>query len=136
VEPHMGTLVRIMVYAPDVQAARAAISRGFARVRELDLVLSDYKPDSELSRLTTSAVATPVAVSDDLFAVLEASQRLSKETDGAFDITQGPVVRLWREARRTGVVPAAQALADAQARTGWQKLLLDPARRTVQLAVA
>ena len=95
----MGTLVRITVYAPDEEHARAAFRAGFDRIRDLDTVLSDYKPDSELNRIAKTAVARPTRVSDDLFTVLRASQDLAVATDGAFDITQGPVIQLWRQAR-------------------------------------
>lgn len=135
VEPHMGTLVRITVYAADVDRARTAIRAGFSRIRELDLRLSDYRPDSELSLLSSTAVGRSIPVSDDLFTVLDASQALARETDGAFDITQGPVIRLWREARRTGRAPDASALASASARSGFRKLHLDPRARTARLDV-
>lgn len=135
VEPHMGTLVRITVYAADIDTARQAIRAGFDRIRELDDVLSDYKPHSELSRLASTAVERPVPVSADLFTVLRASQELAEATDGAFDVTQGPVVRLWREARTNREVPAASALADASTRSGFRKLVLDSDARTVRLTV-
>ncbi len=135
VEPHMGTLVRITVYAPGEQAARDAFRAGFDRIRALEAILSDYRPDSELTRVTTTAVGRPVRVSRDLFAVLRASQDLAAATDGAFDITAAPIIRLWREARRTGRVPDAGALADAARRTGFRKMHLDDGRRTVRLEV-
>lgn len=135
VEPHMGTLVRITVYAPDVDTARRAFTAGFDRIRSLDATLSDYKADSELSRVTREAVGTPIRVSEDLFVVLQASQRLARETRGAFDITQGPVIRLWREARRSGRLPDAAALEDAARRTGYTRLHLDERRRTVMVEV-
>ncbi len=131
VEPHMGTLVRITVYTTTADDARAAFRAGFDRIRDLDNTLSDYKPDSELSVITTSAVGRPVRVSDDLFTVLRASQRLAEETGGAFDVTQGPVVRLWREARKNGRVPDAEALNEAARHSGFRKLHLDARRRTV-----
>ena len=74
VEPHMGTLVSITVFAPDAAAARVALRAGFDRIRELNAILSDYLPDSELSRVTRDAVGRPVPLSADLFAVLKASQ--------------------------------------------------------------
>src|SRR6476646_9645094 len=101
VEPHMGTLVQVTVYTPDEQTAKAAFRAAFDRIRDLDDILSDYKPDSELNRITRTAVARAMPVSEDLFTVLRASQELAVATDGAFDVTQGPVIRLWREARRT-----------------------------------
>ena len=133
VEPHMGTLVRITVYAPDEPTAAAAFRAAFHRIRDLDAVLSDYRPASELSQITKSAIKRPMPVSDDLFAVLRASQGLAHATDGAFDITQGPVIRLWREARQTAQLPDPAALKDAANRSGFRKLHLDTEHRTVTL---
>ncbi len=136
VEPHMGTLVRVTVYTPGEQAARHAFRAAFDRIRDLDAVLSDYRPDSELNRVTRGAVGRAVPVSEDLFAVLAASQELAEATGGAFDITQGPVVRLWREARKTARAPDAAVLREAASRSGFRKLDLDAARRTVRVAMA
>ena len=99
VEPHMGTLVSIKLYARDQAQARAAFRAAFDRIAGLDEILSDYKPASELNRIVLSAVGRPAKISDDLFRVLEASEALSDASGGAFDVTVGPVVRLWRQAR-------------------------------------
>lgn len=136
VEPHMGTLVRVTVYTVDGAAATAAFRLAFARIRELDQLLSDYRPDSEINRVTRSAVGRALPVSDDLFTVLAAAQALAHATAGAFDITQGPVVRLWREARKSGRLPDAAALKEAAGRSGYRKLHLDAADRTVRLEMA
>jgi thiamine biosynthesis lipoprotein len=133
VEPHMGTLVKITVYTSGEDEARGAFRAGFGRIGELDAILSDYKPESELSRLTGIAIGAPAPVSRDLYNVLEAAQQLAEATAGAFDVTQGPVIRLWREARRSKQVPGADALREAASRTGYRKLHLDPARCTVKL---
>lgn len=133
VEPHMGTLVRVTVYTRDEQTARRAFRAAFDRIGDLDRTLSDYRPDSELNLLTSTAVGRDLPVSDDLFEVLRASQELAGATDGAFDVTQGPVIRLWREARKTGRLPDAAALQQAAARSGFRKLHVDAQRRTVRL---
>jgi thiamine biosynthesis lipoprotein len=135
VEPYMGTLVRITVYTSSERVAAGAFRAAFDRIRDLDRVLSDYKPDSELNTVVLRAVQRDVRVSDDLFAVLDASHSLAEATGGAFDITQGPVIRLWREARRTGRVPDPEALRSAAARSGYSKLHLDRDRRTIRLDV-
>lgn len=132
VEPHMGTLVRVTVYTPDEHAARAAFRAAFSRIEALDHILSDYRPDSELNIITRTAVGRATRVSEDLFAVVAASQELAEATGGAFDITQGPVVRLWRDARKTARMPDAAALREASARTGFRKLHLDSTRRTMR----
>jgi thiamine biosynthesis lipoprotein len=126
VEPHMGTLVRIQVYASSEAQAKAAFRAGFDRIAALDNALSDYKPDSELNRL-------PPHVSSDLFRVLEAAQALAVETDGAFDITVGRVTRLWRQARKADRPPAAEAVREALQHSGYRMLHLDPATRGVTL---
>ena len=132
----MGTLVSITVFAPDAAAARVAFRAGFDRIRELNAILSDYLPDSELSRVTREAVGRPVPLSADLFAVLKASKRLSIATDGAFDVTQGPVIRLWREARKARRLPDADALREAASRSGDAHMQLDEEHRTVSFDIA
>jgi FAD:protein FMN transferase len=133
VEPYMGTLVKITLYSSDEQAATKAFRVAFDRIADLDRILSDYKPDSELNHLTRTAVGHAVYVSHELFTVLAASQNLAEATSGAFDITQGPVIRLWREARTSGRVPDADALQEARSRSGYKKLHLDAARQTATL---
>ena len=129
----MGTLVKITLYAPDEDEAHAAFAAAFARIRELDETLSDYKPASELNRITTSAVGTAVRGGRDLIRVLAASQDLAVATGGAFDITQGPIIRLWRGARVAQRLPDDDELRDASARSGYRKLHVDPASGTVRL---
>jgi thiamine biosynthesis lipoprotein len=133
VEPHMGTLFRIKLYAADAQQANTAFRAAFARIAELDAALSDYKPESELNRVCKTAVGHPEPASEDLFRVLEASQTLAGESGGAFDVTLGPVIRLWREARSNHRLPDTVALQEAGARCGYSKLHLDLAHRTVTL---
>jgi len=119
----MGTLVRITIYSKDDSPLRAA----FQRIAELDETLSDYKPESELNRLCRTH-DQPIKVSQDLFRVLEASEKLSRLTDGAFDVTIGPVTHLWR----AGKLPDAETMA----RVGWRSMVLDKRHRTVTLKLA
>jgi FAD:protein FMN transferase len=129
----MGVLVRLVLYAPEDASARAAARAAFGRIAELDDLLSDYRPMSELMRLSTAPAGTPIPISEDLARVLEQAQTLALLSDGAFDVTAGPLVQIWREARRTGRLPTPAELADARARTGWRNLHLDPIHRTVVL---
>jgi thiamine biosynthesis lipoprotein len=132
---HMGVETRIVLFAPDSARAVGASRAAFARIAALDASLSDYRDDSELMRLSRHPVGQPVPVSDPLWRVLEQAQSLAQLSAGAFDVTVGPAVQLWREARRTGVYPAPDALAEARARSGWRHLRLDPSARTATLLV-
>lgn len=131
---HMGTPVRIVVYGPDSSRARDAVQAAFARIADLDNIMSDYRPRSEV-RLLTEQAGVWVAVSEDLFAVLARALEVAAVTDGAFDPTVGPLVALWRESRETGRLPDESALLVARSRVGWRLLSVDSSRRAVRLAV-
>lgn len=136
VEPHMGTLVRIELYAANEAEAAAAFQAAFARIAELDGRLSDYQPESELNRLCRAEPGRPVAISRDLMTVLLESQKVAEATGGAFDVTLGPVTHLWRQARKQRRVPDAAAVAEAKAHTGYRKLHLDAEGGTATLEEA
>lgn len=119
-EPHMGTLVRITLYAPSTAEASAAFQRAFTRIRHLDDLLSDYKPESEVSRVST----TPTPASPALQKILAYALRLSQQTQGAFDVTAGPLTLLWRQARRQNRLPDPAAIEAARLKTGYRKLHL------------
>jgi FAD:protein FMN transferase len=131
--PHMGTLVRIVLYAPSTAAGEAAAQAAFARIAEIDARLSDYRDDSEVAALSRAAAQVVVPISRDLFAVLKASQKLARRTSGAFDVTQGRLTHLWRRARRLNVPPDATAVTAAHLDGGYTHVGLDQFRRTVQL---
>src|SRR3989440_5553031 len=135
VELHMGMAVRIVVYAADDATARRAARAAYARIAELEDVMSDYRPESEGSRLAARA-GEPIRVSDDLFVVLARAVDLWRRSEGAFDVTVGPFVELWRTARRTGRLPPRAELDAAARRVGSDKVHLDSVARTVRLNVA
>lgn len=133
-EPQMGVPFRIVLYAPGREAAETAARAAFARIAELNAVMSDYDSDSELSRLSaTAGSGRAVPVSADLWRVLARAQELARRTDGAFDVTVGPAVILWRKARRDRTLPDPARLARARAAMGWRYLELDAKNRTARL---
>ena len=133
-EPHMGTVFRIVLYDFDPEHAAAAAQAAFARVRELNGILSDYDGSSELNRLCRADSAVhPVLVSEDLWEVLALGQDVAERSGGAFDVTVGPLVRLWRRAARLGKLPAPSRLDKARKSIGHSKIRLWPARRFVSL---
>lgn len=127
----MGTLFRIKLYAENEGQAQRAFGKAFERIGQLDAILSDYQPDSELNRVTQNSIRQPVPVSKDLFRVLSAAQNMAEGTDGAFDVTVGSLTHLWRAARKQGSVPGAEALGTALERCGFRKMHLDPLRQSV-----
>lgn len=132
----MGVGVRIVLYAPDDATARAAARAAFARMEALEDVMSDYRQESELRRLERDRAGAWIPVSGELFAVLARAVEIARASDGAFDPTVGPLVSLWRAARRNGRLPDEAALDSARALVGWERLTLDSSRHTVRLAAA
>ena len=130
----MGVPWTITVYAASADSGRASIAAGFAEVARLERILSDYDPESELSRLSAqSPTAVPVAVSDDLWRVLGRAVDIRDASGGAFDPTVGPLTSLWRQSRRSGRMPLPGKLAAAREAVGPSTLRLIPADHGVVL---
>ena len=130
----MGADFRIVLYAKNDTVAKTAAAAAFEEVHRLNEILSDYEAESELSLLSgTSGSGKKIPLSKDLWTVLSAAQNLSKETEGAFDVTVGPYVRLWRIARFRKTMPDAEKLAHAKMRTGFGHLKLFLEKRSARL---
>ncbi len=131
----MGVQTRIVLWARSEAAAQGAAAAAFRRVDDLEQIMSDYRAHSELMQLCARAGGPPERVSRELFEVLSRSQDLSRRSLGAFDVTVGPSVALWRAARKTGEFPSHTALARARAVSGWRRVTLDRYERSVRLGV-
>jgi thiamine biosynthesis lipoprotein len=132
--PEMGVPFRIVLYAPDRARADQGAEAAFRRVQELNEVMSDYDAESELSKLSrTSGQGREVPVSPDLWRVLEGAQAMAERSDGAFDITVGPCVNLWRRARRQHQLPDPDRLAQARKAVGYRLVRLNAKGRAVEL---
>lgn len=130
--PAMGTVYTLFVYAADRSRAREEADKSFAIVDEVDALLSNYQPQSELSRINREASAAPVTTDPETFRFLQDSLAWSARSDGAFDITVGALMQAWGFFRSTGRVPTPAELAAVRTRTGWRKVHLDAATRTVR----
>lgn len=130
---HMGVQVQIQLYAPNEEKALEAVHAAFARYSQLNDILSDYKADSELNLLCDHAGKGPMHVSDDLWRNLERAQEVAKRSNGAFDPTVSPLVRLWRSARKLAVMPNSMELKKAKKLVNWRALKLDASSYTAEL---
>ena len=116
--------------------AQSAAKAAFDRIAQLNDILSDYDPDSELSQLSrTSGSGQKIKLSNDLWLVLQRAQDLSERSRGAFDVTVGPYVNLWRKARREKRMPDSDRLAEARKAVGYNHLRLDSKSHTAELLV-
>lgn len=131
----MGVKLRLRLLASDEDSAWDAARAVFARADEIDFALSDYRVDGELKALERSS--GPFRASADLYGALELSLDVAAKTEGAFDPTVGPIVKLWRDARRDGRRPDPGEIAKARSRIDRTAVRLSgPDERTVHLARA
>jgi len=128
----MACTYAIRAYGPDAETLPAAVSAALDDVDRIDRLMSHYKPESPLSRINREAARGPVAVDPELFDFLAECLRYSRESDGAFDVTVGPLMKAWGFFEGDGRVPSAPELAAARAGVGYGHVILDAEARTVR----
>lgn len=117
----MGTQIRLVFYTSNQEKADTIAFRAFDRIDELNKKLSDYLVTSELNSLTKQH-EKEVVVSSDLFRILKKSVEISEITKGAFDISVGPLIELWRKTRKTRILPSEAKLIEAKQRVGYSNI--------------
>ncbi len=132
--PQMGTMFRILLYAPDSAKAASAAQKAFLRLDTLNLILSDYREDSEINRLCrTSGTGEYVKVSKDLWKIMQESIKGARMSDNTFDITIGPMTQLWRRMKRQKQLPSDSQISEARAKVGIDNILLNNRNQSVML---
>lgn len=127
----MGTMFSVVAYGSLSTCLEDVLRQAFHEVDRLDSLMSNYKPDSELSTINRGAYDRRVAVTPELFNLLQISLRYSKETDGAFDTTIGPLTKSWGFFRGFGRLPSAPEIAELLKRIGHQHVCLDAATLSI-----
>jgi thiamine biosynthesis lipoprotein len=128
----MGTTYSVVLYGTDLTRMDEAIDATFDEVGRLEEMLSNYRPDSEWSEVNTHAAKRPVKVSPELFRLLSACQRYSRESEGAFDVTVAPLTRAWGFFKGRGCKAGRADVVLALRAVGYRYLRLDPMKRTVK----
>ncbi|MCP4048071.1 MAG: FAD:protein FMN transferase [Gammaproteobacteria bacterium] len=124
--PLMGTEFAITVWAAAGRepAASKLIAEVFADITELEQQISSWLPNSETSKVNAAAGQAPVTISPELHELLTISIRWARRTEGAFDMTGGPLYELWGEARKQNTLPSAEAIQSVMPVVGYQKVEL------------
>lgn len=128
----MGTEFTIDLYGANMTALESAAEQASDEVKRLDQVLSNYIPDSELSKVNREAFLHPVEVSPELFSLLSECMTYSRESEGSFDITVGPLMKIWGFYKGSGHLPHRAEVRTALDQIGYRNIELDASRRTVR----
>ncbi len=127
----MGCAYSIVIYGDDTQRLARIVSAAFDEVDRIDQLMSHYKPESPLSRINRDGAGGPVKVEPELFHFIEESLRYSRESEGAFDITVGPLMKAWGFFRGEGRVPQPAEIFELRRRVGYQHVILNADGKTI-----
>ncbi len=128
----MGTVFNIVAYGATLRRAESAVSKALDEARRLDQMLSNYRPHSVLSRVNRSASQRSIRVSSEFFQFLSACVEYSRASEGTFDITAGPLMKVFGFYRGTGRLPDRDEVTQALQKVGYKNVLLDKKRMTVR----
>jgi FAD:protein FMN transferase len=130
----MGTTVSLYFWADDETKVAKAAEAVFAEMNRIDMMMTTWTPNSEVSQVNTNAGIKPVKVSDETFAVIERAQDVSRRTNGIFDITVGAFKGLWKfDQDMDGTLPDPGEVKKRLALIGYRDVVLDKAKKTVFL---
>ena len=132
----MGTEFTVAAYGRDPKFLAEIVEQAFEEIDRIDAQMSNYKPDSELSRINREAASLAVQVEPSLFALLQKSLQYSEDTGGGFDVTVGPLMKAWGFFRGQGRVPSAEEIHAVLAHVRYQHVKLDPPARTIHFDVS
>ncbi len=132
----MGSTFSVVLYGRERVAMDAAIDAAFAEVARLDALLSNYRAESEWSEVNRRAADGPVRVSQELFQLLSKCMAISRESEGAFDIAVGPLMKLWGFYKGSGRLPSRAEVDSVLPSVGWRHVHLDEKNRTVRFDCA
>jgi thiamine biosynthesis lipoprotein len=131
----MATVFTLYLYSDDAARASSISDEAFDEIDRVEQLLSNYRESSELSRIDRGAGSGPVTTDPEMMDFLTEAAYWSRASDGAFDITVGRLMKAWGFYGHEGTVAPADELERLRAVTGWQKVELDQAARTVRFAV-
>jgi len=121
----MGTVFEATIYAPDKYVAEKTFNDVFQEINRLDYLMSNYKKKSVLSELNNDASAEPADCNKELASVIEQSLQYSDITDGAFDITIGPLMKKWGFFKKKGRIPDKEELDSALESVSYKNIIIE-----------
>jgi thiamine biosynthesis lipoprotein len=129
----MGTLFKIELYTSDKSIADNTFSKAFQEIRKYDLIMSNYKPESEVSSVLKAATKKPVKISPELSNIVKISLDFSEITGGLFDISIAPLVELWGFKNKNFVKPSDSEISEIKKLVNYKNIILNPYDNTLFL---
>lgn len=132
--PKMGTTFQLIFYTHSDIHAEKVSQLVWKRIDELEMIFSDYQPDSEASSISnTAGTGQKIKVSDEMWEVLLIADSISKKSNGAFDVTIGALTKLWRKAIRQQEFPNQNDIQKYKATVGFESIDYFPNQQSIRL---
>ncbi|MCK4413714.1 MAG: FAD:protein FMN transferase [Candidatus Eisenbacteria sp.] len=130
----MSTVASITLVADTPEEAGRAMDAAFAALDSVEAWMSAYRSEGDLARVNAMAARRPVPVGKETFDVLRAAERFTALTGGAFDVTVGPLIVIWRDGASSQRLPHETELRAVRGRVGMSLVSLDAATQSVTFA--
>lgn len=131
----MGSTYSVVLYGDNLDRMDEAINAAFDEVHRLNNLLSIYRPESVWSQINRFAGQRPVKVSPEVFKLISRCLRYSRRSQGAFDITVGPLMKTWGFFKGTGQLPSRDEISAVLNKVGFHHIFLDESARTVRFDI-
>lgn len=129
----MGSHFEITVVADNEQLGNQYIDMAIKEISRIERLISSWDASSETSKIIENAGVNPVKASKELFNLIERSIRISKITNGAFDISYASMDRIWKFDGSMTKMPTKEAIQKSISKVGFQNIILDKTKQTVFL---
>lgn len=132
----MGTVLTMTVTGHSEKEAEAALDEVFEEIQRINRLMSNWNADSELSRINANAFEQNIDVDSEIFGLIEHALEYSLKTNGMYDITAGPLIRQWGFfSDNASDLPDKTVIQELLEQTGYTKLVVDRAARTISFSV-
>lgn len=129
----LGSPFEISLVAKDTLEANRHIDEAIMEVKRIENLISDWIPTTLISEINKNAGVKPVKVTDELFELIERAIKISKLTDGAFDISYASMDKIWKFDGSMTAMPSPEAIKNSVAKVGYKNIILDKEKHTVFL---
>lgn len=129
----MGGRFDITIVAQDSLSAEQNIDVVIAEISRIENLISDWKPESQVSRVNQNAGIKPIKVDREVFELTKRGIKLSQETGGAFDISFAAMDRIWKFDGSMTEMPSPEAIKKSVEKVGYQNIILDDKNSTIFL---
>lgn len=129
----MGSRFELTAVSPDQDKATKAIEAGITEIKRIENLISSWDTNSQTSEVIKNAGVKPVVVDQELFNLIRRSIKISKLTDGAFDISYASMDKIWRFDGQMKELPDSNTIAASVAKINYKNIILNPEKRSVFL---